>query len=317
MYKFVRFWGEMDSVLSLKKIKQPAKTMHRSNRRLSFCNMSQKSENLYFEIKPKNTFSLGARELWTYRELCFFFVWRDIKVKYKQAVLGILWVILQPIAMMLIFTAIFSKGMNVSSDGIPYPIFALSGLLIWNIFSNGLQNAASSMVTNSNIIKKIYFPRLVIPISAVLTALVDFLVALLLLIAVVPFFDCPFYLLKFVFYLPLSLILCLVTTLGLGTFLAAFNVKYRDFQYILPFAIQFLLFVNPVLYSPTIFQSPTLRMLMQLNPIATSIRLLRTCFSEEILSASEILSSFSVAFFIFVVGIVVFRKTESYFADLA
>src|SRR5258708_789028 len=122
-----------------------------------------------YEIKSRDKFSLGLLELWQYKELFYFFTWRDVKVKYKQAALGFLWAILQPLAMMLVFTLIFSKGLNVKTDGnIPYPVFAISGLLIWNIFSNGLLNSANSMVTNAGIIKKIYFPRLVIPLSSIL-----------------------------------------------------------------------------------------------------------------------------------------------------
>ena len=141
-----------------------------------------------YEIKPQNKFSLGLKELWKYRELFYFFTWRDVKVKYKQAALGILWAILQPLVMMLMFTLIFSKALNVSSDGIPYPVFAISGLLIWNIFSNGLINSANSMVTNANIIKKIYFPRLIIPMSAILTALVDFAFALIIYAAILIYY---------------------------------------------------------------------------------------------------------------------------------
>ncbi len=137
-----------------------------------------------YVIQAQNKFSLGLKELWNYRELFYFFTWRDVKVKYKQAALGILWAILQPLIMMVMFTLIFSKALKVSSDGIPYPVFALSGLLIWNIFSNGLLNSANSMVTNANIIKKIYFPRLIIPMSAILTALVDFFFALIIYAAV-------------------------------------------------------------------------------------------------------------------------------------
>jgi lipopolysaccharide transport system permease protein len=142
-----------------------------------------------YEIRPKNKFSFGIKELVQYRELFYFFTWRDVKVKYKQAALGIVWAILQPLTMMVMFTLIFSKALNVKSDGIPYPVFAISGLLIWNIFSNGLLNSANSMVTNANIIKKIYFPRLIIPMSAILTALVDFLFALIIYAVVLLYYQ--------------------------------------------------------------------------------------------------------------------------------
>ena len=127
-----------------------------------------------FIIKPHRKFTIGWRELWQYRELFYFFTWRDVKVRYKQATLGVLWAAMQPLSMMLVFTLIFGRGLQVASDGLPYPVFAFSGLMIWQIFSSGLMNAANSMVANSNIIKKIYFPRLIIPMSSILTALFDF-----------------------------------------------------------------------------------------------------------------------------------------------
>ena len=219
-----------------------------------------------YVIQPQNKFSLGLKELWQYRELFYFFTWRDVKVKYKQAALGILWAILQPLIMMVMFTLIFSKALNVSSDGIPYPVFALSGLLIWNIFSNGLLNSANSMVTNANIIKKIYFPRLIIPVSALLTALVDFLFALIIYTLVLLYYHQGIHIGRLLFCLPLAIVITLVTTLGLGSFLAALNVKFRDFQYLLPFMIQFLLFANPVLYSTKAFANPWINVAMKANP---------------------------------------------------
>src|SRR5437867_2019751 len=208
-----------------------------------------------YEIRPQNKFSMGLKELWHYKELFYFFTWRDVKVKYKQATLGFLWAILQPLAMMLIFTWIFSKGLKVGSEGIPYPIFALSGLLIWNIFSNGLLNSANSMVSNANIIKKIYFPRLVIPLSSILVTLVDFCFALGVFFCVVIYYRHSVNIYGLLICLPVSILLTVITTFGLGTFLSALNVKYRDFQYVVPFLIQFLLFVNPVLYSSKIFEN--------------------------------------------------------------
>ena len=232
-----------------------------------------------FEIKPRSKFTLGVRELWQYRELFYFFTWRDIKVRYKQAFLGVLWAIMQPLSMMLIFTFIFSRGLDVKSDGLPYPIFAFSGLMIWNIFSNGLQNAASSMVSNANIIKKIYFPRLIIPMSSILTALFDFLFAFVVFIGLIFYYQIPFSFIKLLIFLPLSILLTVMTTFGLGTFLAALNVKYRDFQYALPFFIQFLLFVNPILYSSKTFNNPLIQKIMLFNPIAGAIDLVRSIFN--------------------------------------
>ena len=267
-------------------------------------------------IERQHKFSLGLKELIRYRELFYFFTWRDIKVKYKQAALGFLWAILQPLVMMLIFTLI-SARLNVDNEGIPRPVFALSGLIIWNVFSNGLLNSANSMVANANIIKKIYFPRLIIPMSSILTALFDFCFALLIYIVVVIIYQGSADWWRVLYFLPIALLLTVITTFGLGTFLAALNVKYRDFQYIIPFMIQLLLFVNPVLYSSKIFDDSWLSWVMKLNPIANAINLSRNAFTGNPVDWLSVGLSFLVAFIIFFIGIYTFRKTEAYFADLA
>lgn len=268
-------------------------------------------------IQAQNKFSLGLKELWHYRELFYFFTWRDVKVKYKQAALGILWAILQPLVMMVMFTIIFSKALNVSSDGIPYPVFAISGLLIWNIFSNGLLSSANSMVSNANIIKKIYFPRLIIPMSAILTALVDFFFALIIYAVVLIYYQQEISILKLFIYLPLSILITIVTTFGLGTFLSALNVKFRDFQYLLPFMIQFLLFANPVLYSAKAFTNPWINAIMKANPIASAIQLCRSIFTGQVVDWTAVATGSVVAVLLLLAGVYTFRKTESYFADLA
>jgi lipopolysaccharide transport system permease protein len=270
-----------------------------------------------YTIERQHKFSLGLKELIRYRELFYFFTWRDIKVKYKQAALGFLWAVLQPLLMMMIFTLIFSKGLKVSSEGIPYPVFALSGLIIWNIFSNGLLNSANSMVVNSNIIKKIYFPRLIIPMSSILTALFDFCFALLIYIGVIIFYHHNTDWLRVLYCLPISILLTVITTFGLGTFLAALNVKYRDFQYVIPFMIQFLLFVNPVLYSSKIINNSWFLWVMKLNPLANAINLSRSAFTGNPIEWVNVGMGFAVALILFMIGIYTFRKTEAYFADLA
>lgn len=269
------------------------------------------------EIKPQSKFTLNASELWQYRELFYFFAWRDIKVRYKQATLGILWAAMQPLSMMLLFTVIFSRGLNVGSDGLPYPIFAFSGLMIWNLFSNGLLNAASSMVSNANIIKKIYFPRLIIPLSSILTALFDFLFAFVVFIGLLIYYQLPFSFWKLLISLPLSILLTVITTFGLGTLLASLNIKYRDFQYALPFMIQFLLFLNPVLYSTKTFQNSAVQLIMQFNPIAGAINLMRSVFTEGDINWLIVSGQFFVALSFLILGVYFFRKTEAYFADLA
>lgn len=275
------------------------------------------NNNIEYTIEPKSNFSLNLSELVQYRELFYFFTWRDVKVKYKQAFLGVLWVLLQPLAMITIFTFIFSRVFNVNTNGIPYPLFALSGLIIWNVFSAGLTSSANSMVNNANIIKKIYFPRLVIPISSILSVLIDFSISLLFYFAVLIFYNEYVNWLNLMWCLPLALSLILMTTFGLGTLIASLNVKYRDFQYLLPFFIQFMMFLNPILYPTQAVSNPIIKTLMIFNPIATAIDIQRAVLVGNEIDFSQIIIGFVVAMGLLMIGIYTFRKTEDYFADLA
>ncbi|MES2761319.1 MAG: ABC transporter permease [Bacteroidota bacterium] len=270
-----------------------------------------------FEIKPRGKVNIGLNELWEYRELFYFFTWRDIKVKYKQTALGVLWAIFQPAIMTALFTLGFGKLLSANSElTMPYPVFALSGFLMWNIFSSGLSNAGNSMVNNSNIIKKIYFPRLIIPISSILVSVVDFSMAFLVFIPVLLYYDCWLNAWAFM-YIPLSVLLAAMATFGLGTFLAAINIKYRDFRYILPFFIQALLFATPVIYPIKITDNRIFQWVMQLNPMNAPIELFRASIGNNVVNYQTVVISLLVSFFLFIVGVVYFRKTESYFADLA
>jgi lipopolysaccharide transport system permease protein len=269
-----------------------------------------------YEIKPVGKLSLGVSELIDYRELFYFFTWRDIKIKYKQTAFGVLWAILQPFLLMVIFTLFFGRALNVPSDNIPYPIFVYSGLLLWNIFSSGLANASNSMVNNANIIKKIYFPRLIIPMSAILVALFDFLMAFLIYIGLLIYYQ---YSVNWmiVLYLPLSLLITVLTTFGLGTFIAALNVKYRDFRYVIPFFIQVLLFVTPVIYPVSIIKYDWAQYLLKLNPMAGAIDLLRSTITQMPVNGQLVGIGLVVSIILFLSGLYYFRKTEYYFADLA
>ncbi|MBS1646037.1 MAG: ABC transporter permease [Bacteroidetes bacterium] len=270
-----------------------------------------------FEIKPQKKFSLGLRELWEYRELFYFFTWRDIKVKYKQTALGVLWALFQPAIMTMLFTLGFGKmiSSNFHLD-LPYPIFALSGFILWNVFSSGLSNAGNSMVNNANIIKKIYFPRLIIPISSILVSVVDFLMAFLIFIPVLYYFNCSFN--KWaILFIPSSVLLASIATFGLGTFLAAVNVKYRDFRYILPFFIQALLFATPVIYPIKVNDNPLFQLMLTLNPMNAPIAFFRAGIGTNCLDVSSVLSSLLVSVLLLALGVFYFRKTEHYFADLA
>ncbi len=268
-------------------------------------------------IKAKNKFSLDVKELMHYKELFYFFAWRDIKVKYSQTFLGVLWAVLQPVFMTLVFTFFLGEAIVQKTNlPIPYPVFALSGMLLWTVFSSGLSNAANSMVTNANIIKKIYFPRFIIPISAVLVALVDFFVALLVFMVVILYYDVKIQVLS-VLYLPLSLLITCLSTIGLGALLAALNIKFRDVRYVLPFFIQGLLFLSPVLYPAAIAKNEFIQWALKLNPMAGALELMRGVFVGYPINFETVYLGIATALFLFFLGIVYFRKTESYFADLA
>ena len=269
------------------------------------------------EIKPENKFSLGLRELWEYRELFYFFTLRDIKVKYKQTVLGFLWAVLQPLIMALLFSFFLGKAIsNYTNMSMPYEVFALSGLVIWGIFASGLNNAGNSMVSNANIIKKIYFPRLIIPLSSVLVGIFDFMMAFAVLIAYALYRNVGFNW-EAVFYFPLALVLACMATFGSGCLLAALNVKYRDFRYIIPFLIQLLLFITPVIYPPFVTKNIYLSWLMAFNPMSAPLDIFRAAFQGcELHVMADVVSVLSSAFFM-VIGLVYFRKTEAYFSDLA
>ena len=197
-------------------------------------------------IHPPRGFSLGIRELWQYRELFYFFTWRDIKVKYKQTYLGILWAVLQPLLMMLLFTLIFSKTWKIDTGTVVYPVFVLSGLIIWGLFSSCVSHAGESMIQNANIIKKIYFPRLIIPGSSVLLALFDFMMGLVVFIIFCFIYHQPLAI-NAIIYFPAGILLIVLAGFGAGTFLAALNVKYRDFSYVIPFGLQIVFFSSQVI----------------------------------------------------------------------
>lgn len=273
--------------------------------------------SIEYIIKPQKGISLNLKEIWNYRELFYFFTWRDIKVKYKQTVLGFLWAVLQPFITMIIFTVFFGKMLNVPSDGIPYPIFAYSGLIIWNVFASGLSNAGNSMVSNANIIKKIYFPRLIIPMSAILVALFDFFMAFIIYIGLMFYFNMPFHFVKLVVSIPSSLLLTTITVFGMGSFLAALNVKYRDFRYIIPFLVQSLLFLTPVIYPVSIIKYDWAKYVIALNPMSSAVNLMRGAIINKPIDGNMLIISCVSAIIMFFVGLLYFRKTERFFADIA
>ncbi len=273
-------------------------------------------EKFITHIQPPKGFSLGLKELWQYRELFYFFTWRDIKVKYKQTYLGILWALLQPLGMMVIFTFLFSKTWKIDTTPIQYPIFVLGGLILWNLFSVSVSHAGESMIRNANIINKIYFPRLIIPCSSILVALFDFLMGLLIFIVFFLIYKQPVSWTA-ILYLPAAVLLTLIAAFGTGTFFAALNVKYRDFRYTIPFLLQFLFFASQVIYPLQVVQQSWLKYVLAVNPVNAAIELFRYPFSFSPVDMSIIAIGVTSTMIISLIGLYYFRKTEAYFADLA
>lgn len=267
-------------------------------------------------IKPKPKWQLlDFSELFRYRELFFVFAWRDIKVRYKQTILGAGWAILQPLFSMFIFTVFFGDFAKIPSGSLPYPLFVLIGLVFWGFFSGILSAASGSLIANESIVKKIYFPREILPLSTIGSNLIDFGVSFVLLIIVSTYYKfIPS--LEMLFVLPLGLIIGMLGAGGLGLFLSAFNIKYRDVRYALPFFIQIMVFLTPVIY-PTTIMRPSFRYLIALNPMTGVIEAIRHLF----VSASGVdwgilwISGIS-SVVLFLVGLYYFKSTERFFADL-
>lgn len=220
-------------------------------------------------IKPQNKNTFPVKEIWEFRELLYFLAWRDIKVRYKQTVIGILWVILQPFVTMIVFTFFFSKVLGVSSGNIPYPVFVFTGLLFWNYFSTCLQDVSNSLIANQSIVTKVFFPRIIVPISTTIVPIVDFFFSFLFLLGIILFYHVSFSFLGILMIVP-ALLISMISSIGVGSFLAILNVKYRDVRYALPFFIQLLLFVTPVIYP--IHQVPSFfQLFLYLNPLTGAI----------------------------------------------
>ncbi len=262
---------------------------------------------------PKKWIPVDLGELWNYRELLYSFTWRDVKIRYKQTALGFLWAIIQPLFMMLIFTVFFGRLAKIPSDGIPYPLFVLAALLPWTLFAEGITRSTSSMITNANIMTKVYFPRLIMPFSGVLSPLVDFVVSLSILVIMMAYYG--FIPTLNVIFLPLFILLALATSLGIGLWLSALNVKYRDFQYTIPFMIQLGLFASPVVY-PASLVPESYRFLYGLNPMAGVIEGFRWALLGTQMPGAMILVSVGVVIVLLISGAFYFRRMEQYYADV-
>lgn len=262
---------------------------------------------------PKSLVAIPLDELWRYRELFYIFAWRDIKVRYKQTFLGIAWAVFQPLVTMIIFTLFFGRFLGSATGGVAYPVFVYTGLIFWNYFSTALTAASGSLLENEAIIKKVYFPRLVMPIAATAVYLIDFAIAACLLVALLVFYDTPIHWLGIVMA-PLLLGLTFLTVVGLGLFLAALNAKYRDVRYILPFFIQMLLFVTPVIYPASI--APSLEGYLAFNPLTGIIETARSALLQGTIDPSLLGKSGLAALIFLAIGLTYFRKTEKVFADV-
>jgi len=265
-------------------------------------------------IEPKGKLAgFQFRELWNYRELLRFLVVRDIKVRYKQTVLGGLWAILQPFMNMVVFTIFFGHLAKIPSDGLPYPIFVYTALLPWQFFSGGIGNSGNSLVANSHLISKVYFPRLIIPAASLGAGCLDFLIAFGMLILMMIYYG--IYPGLGIFIFPFLMVLVAVAALGVGMILAALNVAYRDFRYVIPFLVQFWLFATPVIY-PASLVPEKWRWLINLNPMAGLITGIRSSLLNLPLFWTDILISGTISIGLFVIGIVYFKKMERRFADI-
>jgi lipopolysaccharide transport system permease protein len=261
--------------------------------------------------------SLKLAELWEYRELLYFLAWRDIKIRYKQTALGAAWAVLQPFLTMLIFTIFFGRLAGMPSDNVPYPLFAFAALVPWTFFANGLTQSSNSLVGSANLIKKVYFPRLVVPVSVVLGGLPDFALSFLVLLGMMAYYGIYPQLTTLV-WLPLLLLLTTVTALGVGLWLSALNVKYRDVRYIVTFLTQIWMFATPVVY-PASLLSGRWRLVYSLNPMVGVVEgfrhvLLRTETAPGL--RLSIIISATTALLMLVTGTFYFRRMEKTFADI-
>jgi lipopolysaccharide transport system permease protein len=266
-------------------------------------------------IRPSTGWvSLKLDELWQYRELLYFLVWRDIKVRYKQTTLGATWAIIQPFFTMVVFSLFFGKLAKIPSDGIPYPIFSFTALVPWTFFSTGLTQASNSLVGSSQLITKVYFPRLIIPIATVLSGIVDFALAFLVLLGMMVYYG--IYPTLSVLWLPLFLLLAFVISLGVGLWLSALNVQYRDVRYVVPFITQLWLFATPAAYPSSMLPQPW-RTIFGLNPMVGVVEGFRWALLRSNNAPRPIIIVSSLAAIIILVsGAFYFRRTEKTFADL-
>ena len=266
-------------------------------------------------LKPaKGWLGIDLKELWHYRELIYFLTWRDIKVRYKQAVLGIAWSVLQPVLTTAITTVVFGVLLKVNSDGLPYPVFALSALLPWHLFQLSLQKSSISLVGNANLLTKVYFPRVIIPLSSVLAAMVDFGISLVLLFIAMAIYRLPLTW-NVLWVIPLTL-LTVLAALAVGLWLSALNVQYRDVQQMVPFLIQIWMYATPIVYPITTIPEGTFRYIYSLNPMVGVVQGFRWAFFGGTPPDMTLIISSAAVLVLLVTGLFFFRRMEKTFADV-
>ncbi|HJO29550.1 MAG TPA: ABC transporter permease [Acidobacteriota bacterium] len=267
------------------------------------------------EIEPSRGWeALDLRGVWEYRELVWFLIWRDIKVRYKQASLGIAWAVIQPVMTMLVFTLIFGRLAQLPSDGLPYPVFTFTALLPWQLFSGALTGSSNSVVNSASLISKVYFPRLVIPIASVMATLVDFSISFGVLLGLMAWYGISLRLAVVV--LPLLVMLALTIALAVGLWASALNVRYRDVRHVMPFVVQFWLLASPVAYSTSLITTPMWRAVYSLNPMVGVIEGFRWAVLGSTPPSVLVVPSVLVTAVLFAGGLFFFRRTEASFADV-
>jgi len=281
------------------------------------CPMEDKFSSGYFDVvvEPGRSILRYWSDLWRFRELMYFLAWRDILVRYKQTVIGIAWSVLRPFVTMIVFTIVFGKLAKLPSHGLPYPVMVFAAMLPWQFFASSLTECSNSLIENANMLTKVYFPRMLIPASCIAVSIVDFAISLVMLSGMMVWYQVtPSWR---IMTIPLFFMLALLTSLGFGLWMAALNVKYRDFRYVVPFIVQFGLFISPIGFSSSIVPEEW-RLLYSLNPMVGVIDGFRWALlgSSADISWTGLVLSIAVALLVGILGTGYFRKTEHYFADI-
>lgn len=300
-----------DNETALKSTTQPAREIQLKNPNLQSADLP---EEPLVVIEPNRAWSLvELRDLWAFRELLYFLTWRDVKVRYKQTELGVAWAIIQPLFTMLVFTLFFGRLAGVPSDNVPYPVFAYAGLLAWTFFANAITNSGNSLVGSANLITKVYFPRMIIPGAAVAAGLVDFAIAFVIMVLLMIYYGVmvTWSILMF----PVVVLLTTLLALGMGMWLSALNVKYRDVRFALPFLVQLWMFVSPVIY-PESFLPAKFRWLLWLNPMTGIIEGYRSSLFGRPFNWIALAVSAGMTLFLLIYAAYSFRCMEKSFADL-